>query len=109
MPGDYLSSQLAGEFEERAGDVVWRIDWRGQELYVIVLLEFQSTCEQDMALRILAYVTLFYQRLLKERPLKEQQPSFIRLCRRSRWWSKIRGGRSSRPKPTRRPWSSWRT
>ncbi|MEM7586568.1 MAG: Rpn family recombination-promoting nuclease/putative transposase, partial [Acidobacteriota bacterium] len=66
LPSDYLSGQLSGEFEERVSDVVWRLRWRDSDLYIVLLLELQSTCEQDMALRMLVYVGLFYQRLLKE-------------------------------------------
>ncbi len=69
LPTDYISGQLAGEYEERASDVVWRVRWQGKDLYIVILLELQSTCEQDMALRMLVYCTLFYQRLLKEHPL----------------------------------------
>ncbi|MEM7582465.1 MAG: Rpn family recombination-promoting nuclease/putative transposase [Acidobacteriota bacterium] len=69
LPSDYVSGQLAGEFEERNSDVVWRVKWRDRDLYVIILLELQSSCDHDMALRMLVYVALFYQRLLKERPL----------------------------------------
>ncbi|MEM7583344.1 MAG: Rpn family recombination-promoting nuclease/putative transposase [Acidobacteriota bacterium] len=68
LPSDYISGQLAGEFEERTSDVVWQVKWREQDLYIVVLLELQSSCDHDMALRMLVYVALFYQRLLKERP-----------------------------------------
>ncbi|MEM7582057.1 MAG: Rpn family recombination-promoting nuclease/putative transposase [Acidobacteriota bacterium] len=71
LPSDFISGQLAGGFEERASDVVWRVNWRDDELYIVILLELQSTCEQDMALRMLVYVALFYQRWLKERPQRQ--------------------------------------
>ncbi|MEM7588125.1 MAG: Rpn family recombination-promoting nuclease/putative transposase [Acidobacteriota bacterium] len=73
LPSDYLSGQLAGEFEERISDVVWRVSWQDSELYVVILLELQSSSEQDMALRMLVYVALFYQRLLKEHPLRKDR------------------------------------
>ena len=40
-----------------------------KRLYVLVLIELQSTCPEDMALRVLTYVLLFYQRLCKDQPL----------------------------------------
>ncbi len=77
LPSDYLSGMMPGEYEERVGDILWRIGWRrhrvqateAQDVYVLVLIELQSTCEEDMALRVLTYVLLFYQRLRKNRPL----------------------------------------
>ncbi|MEM7585612.1 MAG: Rpn family recombination-promoting nuclease/putative transposase [Acidobacteriota bacterium] len=72
LPSDYLSGQLVGEFEERVSDVAWRVQWRGSPLYIVVLLELQSSTEPDMALRMLVYVALFYQRLLKEQPLTKR-------------------------------------
>ncbi len=51
----------------RDGDIVWRIPMRdGREAYLILFLEFQSTTERFMALRLLVYVGLFWQQLLKE-------------------------------------------
>lgn len=77
LPADYVSAQLAGDFEARAGDVLWQIDWKHPDqepkrrpLHLLILLEFQSTCDLTMAVRMLVYVGLLYQRLIKERPLR---------------------------------------
>lgn len=71
LPSDYMSGHWAGDFEERVSDVVWRVRWQNTDLYIVILLELQSTCEQDMVLRMLVYTGLFYQRLLKEKPLRQ--------------------------------------
>ncbi|NJL26842.1 MAG: Rpn family recombination-promoting nuclease/putative transposase [Thermoanaerobaculia bacterium] len=70
LPSDYLSGALPGPYEERTGDVVWRVSWRNrrQGLFLILMLELQSTRDPAMALRILVYLVLFYQRLLKLEP-----------------------------------------
>ena len=46
---------------------MWRVRRRrrGEWLYLLVLLEFQSTDEPRMALRILAYTSLLYQELVR--------------------------------------------
>ncbi len=63
---DYVVDGL----DERIGDVVWEVrQGKGQPVYVLVLIEFQSRCDSLMALRMLGYVVLFHQRLVKERPL----------------------------------------
>ena len=61
LPAEYVSDELL----RRHGDCVWRVRRRGGWLYLLVLLEFQSTDEPRMALRILAYTSLLYQELVR--------------------------------------------
>ncbi|MEA3545276.1 MAG: Rpn family recombination-promoting nuclease/putative transposase, partial [Thermodesulfobacteriota bacterium] len=59
--GSYVSDDL----RERTDDVVWRIRWGEDWLYVYLLLEFQSTIDPWMAVRIMTYVGLLYQDLIQ--------------------------------------------
>ncbi|MBK1618605.1 transposase [Lamprobacter modestohalophilus] len=56
-------------FEERFEDVVWsvQVHWQGvtERLFLYLLIEFQSTVDPTMPLRMLHYVACFYQHLLK--------------------------------------------
>ena len=62
LPTEYVSDELL----KRHGDCVWRLRRRrGGWLYLLVLLEFQSTDEPRMALRILTYTSLLYQELVR--------------------------------------------
>ena len=61
LPTEYVSDELL----QRHGDCVWRLRRRGEWLYLLVLLEFQSTDEPRMALRILTYTSLLYQELVR--------------------------------------------
>ena len=59
---DKLSAEyVSDERRARRGDTVWRVRRRDAWLHVLVLLEFQSRDDPDMALRILEYTTLLYQ------------------------------------------------
>lgn len=63
LPGTHVSDKL----ERRETDMVWRLPFRGKDwLYVYLSLEFQSTVDPFMALRLLVYVSLLLQRLKKQ-------------------------------------------
>ena len=49
--------------QQRRGDAVWRVRFRGRWLYLLILLEFQSRLDPRMALRILEYTALLYREL----------------------------------------------
>ncbi len=54
----------------RESDLIWRIPRRdGGDAYVMLLLEFQSTPDPWMALRLLVYAGLLWQHLVRERRL----------------------------------------
>ena len=63
LPSEFVSEDL----RRRSGDGAWRVRFRDEWLYVLVLLEFQSTVDPHMALRILVYTGLLYQDLIRRR------------------------------------------
>ena len=64
-----LSTEYVGDaFQRRHGDTAWRLRIRGagrRWLHVLVMLEFQSTTDSAMALRVLEYTALLYSELLR--------------------------------------------
>lgn len=62
------------EFQGRESDLIYRIPFGDEELYVYVLLEFQSTVDRSMALRVLNYVVLLYMHLDENRKSGEKLP-----------------------------------
>ena len=62
LSADYVSEDL----QRRHGDLVWKVRFRDRWLYLMLLLEFQTTVERTMAVRMLAYTALLYQRLIAE-------------------------------------------
>lgn len=61
VSGTYISDDL----RSRADDLVWRVRWGENWIYVYLLIEFQSRVEPYMAVRILTYLGLLYQDLIK--------------------------------------------
>lgn len=59
--GSYVTDDLRA----RSDDVIWRVRWGPKWVYIYLLLEFQSQVDPYMAVRILAYVALLYQDLVR--------------------------------------------
>ena len=64
---------VSPEYQKREGDIIWRIQSQahGGEIYIYLLLEFQSTVDEEMALRMLVYVGMLYQEIVKNRKPQE--------------------------------------
>ena len=65
--GHYVTDDL----RERENDIIWRVRFRGEWLYLYILLEFQSSVDRFMAVRLLTYMGLLYQDLIKTKQLTD--------------------------------------
>ncbi|MCP3960544.1 MAG: Rpn family recombination-promoting nuclease/putative transposase [bacterium] len=65
VPAHYVSEEL----EQRESDVVWRLRYgpEGDWFYVYILIEFQSEVLRFMAIRVLTYVMLLYEDLIRKK------------------------------------------
>ena len=61
--------QVSDDLLQRENDLIWRVRWQHQWLYIYLMLEFQSTVDPFMAVRLLVYVGLLYQDLIRTRSL----------------------------------------
>ena len=68
-PGHYITPL----FHEKIEDAVWSLQFKAQadiqrpsRLYLYILLEFQSSVDQQMPLRMLHYSAAFYHQLIKQ-------------------------------------------
>ncbi len=64
-------SFVTDDLRDRDNDIIWRVRWGREWLYVYLLIEFQSSVDRHMAVRIMAYVALLYQDLIAQ----EQVPT----------------------------------
>ena len=70
VPDSFISDDL----REREDDIIWRVRWGDRWLYLYLLIEFQSTIDRHMAVRLLAYVGLLYQDLKRTERLAPKEP-----------------------------------
>jgi hypothetical protein len=63
VPGSYVTDDL----RHRADDVIWRVKVDQEWIYLYLLIEFQSTVDPFMAVRVLTYVGLLYQDLIRRK------------------------------------------
>lgn len=66
----YNNDFITDDIRERLDDIVWRLRWGDDWLYVYLLIEFQSAVDSWMAVRIMTYVGLLYQDLIRSGNLK---------------------------------------
>ncbi len=63
------SSFVSKEFSEREDDIIWKVRFHGRWLYLYILLEFQSSVDKMMAVRMMGYLALLYQDLETQKQL----------------------------------------
>lgn len=66
----YNAGFVTDDIRERLDDIIWRVRWGDDWLYVYLLIEFQSSVDHWMAVRIMTYVGLLYQDLIRSGQLK---------------------------------------
>lgn len=68
LPTDYISDTL----RQRQGDCVWQLPRRdGEDLFILLMLEHQSSNDPTMALRIMTYSGLLYESLLARKLIRK--------------------------------------
>jgi predicted transposase/invertase (TIGR01784 family) len=53
-------SYVSDKYKESTSDLLYKVKIAGQEAYICILLEFQSTCPHFMAVRVAHYLLTFY-------------------------------------------------
>ncbi|CUR46531.1 putative transposase [Alloalcanivorax xenomutans] len=62
-----------GDLLSRHNDALWRVRWKREWIYLYLMLEFQSTVERFMPVRILTYIGLLYQDLIRREELSQDR------------------------------------
>jgi len=61
------TTYILQEYEKRETDLILKLNIKGQEAYLYILIELQSNPDKFIALRVLEYLVGFYQDLLKQK------------------------------------------
>ncbi|MCP4700351.1 MAG: Rpn family recombination-promoting nuclease/putative transposase [Gammaproteobacteria bacterium] len=86
-------SFITDDLRKRYDDIIWRVRWGDRWLYVYLLMEFQSSVNSFMAVRLMVYVGLLYQHLIDMEKLtkKDKLPPVLPLViynGKNRWDAK---------------------
>ena len=65
------TSFVSDEFKHRESDIIYKLKLYDTEIYLYLLIEFQSTVDRFMALRMLRYTLELYDYLIKNKSIKE--------------------------------------
>lgn len=69
VSGHFVSDDL----HDREDDIIWKVRWfqTDEWLYIYLLIEFQSRVDRFMAVRIMVYIGMLYQELIKNKAIPE--------------------------------------
>jgi len=59
----YKTKFVTEAFARRESDVIWKVQFKGKDLYIFLLIEFQSTVDRRMPIRLLHYISGLYDSL----------------------------------------------
>ncbi len=61
------SSYTSDKLKTRSDDIVWKVKYGDNWFFLYLLFEFQSTSDNSMPVRMLSYVSLLYEDLIKSK------------------------------------------
>lgn len=59
-------SFISDELLDRESDLIYKIHYKDKEYFIYILLEFQSTIDKSIPIRLLSYIMLLYDLIYKE-------------------------------------------
>ncbi len=65
-------SYITDSFQERASDVIWKIKYKTDDIYLNILTEIQSSNDNTMPIRFLDYIGSFYENEYKKLKISEK-------------------------------------
>ncbi|MCI2202514.1 Rpn family recombination-promoting nuclease/putative transposase [Clostridium sp.] len=72
-------SYILEDFSEEESDIVYRVNVQGQDVIFYILLEFQSTVDYRMPMRLLFYIVEIWREILKNTPRNDRRKKDFKL------------------------------
>lgn len=69
-------SFISKKHRKYESDLIYKVKLKNQTVYIVVLIEFQSTVQKFMAIRVLHYIMSFYLDLMKQKDIIKLPPVF---------------------------------
>ncbi|MBD3768025.1 MAG: Rpn family recombination-promoting nuclease/putative transposase [Gammaproteobacteria bacterium] len=76
VSGSYITPSM----KHKEDDAVWRVQMGDKFVYFYLLLEFQSTVEETMPIRMMQYVASLYESLEPKKPTRNNYPLLFLSC-----------------------------
>ena len=70
-------SFISEHYKETESDIIYKLRLKDKEIYIFILIEFQSTVERFTALRMLNYITNFYMDYLESNKKAKKLPTIF--------------------------------
>ena len=70
-------SFISDHYKETESDIIYKSKLKDKEVYIFILIEFQSTVDRFMVLRILNYITNFYMDYVASKPRVKKLPAIF--------------------------------
>ena len=67
-------SFLSAHYKKTKSDIIYKLRLKDKDVYILILIEFQSTVDRFMSLRILNYITNFYMDYVESNKNVKQLP-----------------------------------
>ncbi len=64
-------SFVTEDFINKESDIIYRINFKGEDIFIYLLIEFQSSVDKFISLRMLRYITEFYEYLVSAKKIKK--------------------------------------
>jgi len=70
----HAGSFVTDDLREREDDIIWSVRWGERRLYIYLLIEFQASSDRFMAVRMMTYLGLLYQDLVRTKQIRHDDP-----------------------------------
>ena len=61
--------------KEKESDIIYKVKYKNQDVYIYILLEHQSSVDKEMPLRFMEYIIRIYRQLYRNKKVRDKYPN----------------------------------